>query len=330
MELKNYPNDFASAYADNHFSFAEVDPANPTDVVFYDAKGDIVALRRYVGRESFESSPNTLLCRLLSPEPLAKVSECGFVRPEGRDALLSVEYSDGEKVTPQILFTSSHYNHSANTVMGGVEQWRTIASGECDEVAFCVASGVTLSASLWVDGAMMTTIGSYTAPTKGVVLFEVAADNLLSRLRNPENVSECDLRFDINGVECAMLHYRWRSACRSDVRVAWLNTEGGISYHTFRLANKTIHRSSKECDTLLGRQMMSVESWIESVLLSEVLSSVEARALSEILTSPRLWICSDEGFEPQVILSHKLLLEGDGVRRMTLTIRPAKSQCFSV
>lgn len=330
MELKNYPNDFSSAHADNAFSLVNVDPTSPVDVIFYNVDGDIVALRRYVGCERVDSSPKSILLRMLSPEPLAKVEECCFVCPEGRDALLSMEYDGGEGYTPEILFTASHHNHSANTIMGEQEQWRTIAPGECDEVAFCVASEATISATLWVDGVMQSEVADFTPSSNGVVLFALSANDLLSRLRKPEDVSAFDLQFDIDGARCAVVHYRLGTPSRSDVRLAWLNHEGGISYHTFRCPTITTHRTSKECDTPSGRQVVSVESWMERKVQSQVLSVAEAQRLSEVLSSPRVWLCTEGGFESQIILSHELPLEGEGARRMTLSLRPAKSQIVTL
>lgn len=327
MILSKTPADFASAYADNLFEFEEVDMTYPCELIFYDAGGNIVALRRYAGQQSVTTSPRAILKRLISPEPLAEVAKCEFVRPEGRDATLSVEYDDGEQVTPEVLFTSSCYNHTANSPMGSSEQWRTIAAGECDEVAFAVTEGATLAARLLVDGIEHAQLGSFTSPAKGVVLFALVADDVLSSVAESRLQEGFDICFDLNGRECAQLHYRLRSAHNSDVRLAWLNAEGGISYHTFHRPTKSLHRSSREYATASGREVASVEVWSECHLVSEVLPATELQQLlAGVLSSPRLWLRSEDGsYSPQLLLTSQAPLQGDGAGRVSLTLRPSQA-----
>ncbi len=328
MELTKSPADFASAHADNLFSFVDVDALSPQELIFYDANGDMVTARRYVGYESIDTSPKSILLRMLSPEPLADIAQCKFLHPEGRDALLSVEYDGGEGLTPEILFTSSHHDHTANSIMGDMEQWRTIASGEYDEVAFCLAEGATITVNLYADGRSQLLCG-FTATTKGVVLLALSADDIISRMALFTDSSTFELRFVIGDRICAVIHYRLRSPHPSDVRLAWLNREGGISYHTFRLAQKSLHRSSRECASSSGDAVVSAESWTERNVESEVLSIAQTDQLSEVLSSAKLWICRSEGFEPQILLSSQLILVGEGARRINLSVRSAKSFCVS-
>lgn len=328
MELTKSPADFASAHADNLFSFVDVDETSLQELIYYNANDEMVAIRRYVGCNSIDTSPKSILLRMLSPAPLANITQCGFLRPEGRDAMLSLEYDGGEALTPMILFTSSHHNHTADSIMGSWEQWRTIAPGECDEVAFCLSEGATIVANVSAGGRSQM-LGSFTATTKGVVLFALSADDILSRAPLAADSSAFELRFAIGGRLCALIKYRLRSPHHSDVRLAWLNREGGISYHTFRLAERRLHRSSVECASSSGREVVSAESWVEQTLQSEVLSQAQTDQLSELFSSANLWICDNEGIEPQILLSSELLLEGEGARRITLSVRSAKSLCVS-
>lgn len=330
MKLKNYPADFASAYADNPFSFEEVDITSPCELIFYDADGNVVALRRYVGQQSLTTSPRAILQRLISPEPLAEVARCEFVRPEGRDATLSVEYDDGEQMTPEILFTASRYDHAANSPMGSSEQWRTIAPGECDEVAFVVTEGATLSARLLVDGIEHAQLASFTSPAKGVVLFALAADDVIERVADLELEGGFDICIDLNGRECVQLHYRLRSAHNSDVRLAWLCAEGGICYHTFHRSTRSLHRSSTVRTTSTGQEVARGEMWSESRLVSEVLPAVELhQLLTGILSSPCLWLRQKDGsYTPQLLLTSEAPLQGDGAGRVSLLLRSAQRETF--
>ncbi len=327
MILSKYPADFASAYKENPFSFTEVDPTFATDVEFYDEEGDVVGVRRYVGRERIDSSPCVFALSRLAPAPIVGLGECGFVRPSGRDVSLVVTYNDSEDETPAILFTASRHNQSANSTMGGAEQWRSIASGESDEVSFCLTMGSRIEAQLLCDDAVIASLGEYTSPSKGVVLFVVDADDILSRLPHPESVALFDIAFAIDGRECARIHYKLRPSFAEDVRLGWLSGDGYIAYHTFpRPIEHHLHTQRTLLDIPEGSVAESIEAWEEMELRSGVLCSSEMTQLADLLSATRLWRIRDGVYEPYIILSHEAQLGGDGAKRVTLTIRPAQKK----
>lgn len=324
MNLKRFPADFSSAYNDNHFSFEGADPTVATELVFYTKGGAEIGVRRYVGRESIDSSPRALLMSGLAPEPIGVVGECGFMRPEGRDMTLSVGYNGGLSTSPEVCFVASLCDQQPNAIMGEPTQHRSIAPGECDEVAFCLTEGAEIEATLVVDEIVQSSLGSYSSPEKGVVVFAVSADAILSELRSAESATTFELRFAIDGRECASVRYSLRESHAEDVRLAWLAPDGSVAYHTLpspksvRLqTERTLYQSPS------GSVTAGVERWQESVLDSGVLSSAEAERLGEMLSSARLWRITDEGAEPQIVLSHQAEVGGRGVRRVTLTLRPA-------
>ncbi len=324
MNLKRFPADFSSAYNDNHFSFEGADPTVATELVFRTKEGAEIGVRRYVGRESIDSSPRALLMSGLTPEPLGVVEECGFLRPEGRDMTLSVGYDGGLSTSPEVCFVASLCDQQPDAIMGEPTQRRSIAPGECDEVAFCLTEGAEIEATLVVDEIAQNSLGSYSASEKGVVVFAVSADAILSELRSAESATAFEIRFAIDGRECASVHYSLREPHSEDVRLAWLAPDGAIAYHTFPSpqsvklqTERTLYRSPS------GSVTAGVEHWQESVLDSGVLSSADAQRLGEMLSSAHLWRITEEGAEPQIILSHQAEVGGRGVRRVTLTLRPA-------
>ena len=324
MILTSSPADFASAYKDNYFSFEEVDPSEPVEVLFYDESEEVVGVRRFAGLESLATSPKAFLLRRLSPEPVEN-SVCLFVLPDSRTTSLAVEYNYGDDMTPFILFTSAHHDCEPNAPMGAEEQWRTISSGECDEMAFCLNEGGFVKASLVVGGTSRALIGAYVAPAKCMALFVLNADYILSRGLLPEGCEEFDVTFFIGGTLSNTIHYRLKESHPSDVRLAWLNEWGGVSYHTFhRPVGQKLLSKRKVCETPSGSVVMGVESWIESTLDSGMLPEGESHHLAGLLASPRVWCKGTEGFEPQIITSSEATMVGGELRRVSLTIRPAK------
>ena len=324
MILTSSPADFASAYKDNYFSFEEVDPSEPVEVLFYDESEEVVGVRRFAGLESLATSPKAFLLRRLSPEPVEN-SACLFVLPDSRTTSLAVEYNYGDDMTPAILFTSAHHDCEPNSPMGDKEQWRTISAGECDEMAFSLDEGGFVRASLVVGGTPRALIGAYTAPKKCVALFVLNVNYLLSRGLVPEGCKEFDVEFSIGGEPSTTIHYRLRTSHPSDVRLAWLNEWGGVSYHTFHSpVGERLRTERKVCETPSGSVVLGVESWIESALDSGMLAEGESHHLAELLTSPRVWRKGAEGFEPQIITSSEATMVGGELRRVSLVVRPAK------
>lgn len=327
MILSKYPADFASAYEENPFSFSDVDPTTPTEVSFCDAEGEVVGVRRYLGRESIDSSPCVFAQSQLAPAPIVGFGECGFVRPSGRDASLVVRYNDDEDSTSAILFTAARHNQSTNMPMGDNEQWRSIASGESDEVAFCLAQGCRIEARLLCDDTFVAMLAVYTTSSKGVLLFVVDADNIISRLSRFESASQFYLSFFINGWERARIHYKLRPSFAEDVRLAWLSSDGYIAYHTFpRPTEHHLHTQRTLLDSPEGSTVGSVESWEEIELHSGVLCSSEVTQLADMLSATHLWRIKDGDYEPHVILSHEAQLGGEGVKGVNLTLRPAQKK----
>ena len=322
MVLTSTPADYSSAYdPNNEFRFEGVDPSVPTEIVFYDGSGEVVGARRYAHRGSISTSPQNFLQRMLNPHPY-NLSECRVCLATDREATLSVGYNDGANRTSNIHFTAAVGRIPSPTAFGGYEQWRTISAGECDEVAFKLPKGCTLTAECRFGGEKGSVVlCTETITTSGLYVVTIDADQILAH--HPE-AEQFDFVVLMSGGVVGILHFEVAPAVKDSVRVAWLNTEGYISYHTFRGApTERLHTSRSECETPSGTQTLGVESWRESVLRSGYLSAEGVERLAGIATSPRVWRVTREHSEPHILLSHIITTLGSGARCVELTLRPA-------
>lgn len=324
MKLTTIPADFASAYDDNYFVFEEVDASTPTEVAFLDAEGERLGARRYASRESIQTSPRSLLERLLEPRPVVE-GGCRFLFGADRQTALAVEFDGGAQSSPLVHFTAAHTPTPLHSVMGGSEQYRTLSAGEHDEVAFRAAVGDSLVAMVMMDGAVPTFLCGATARQSGVHVLIVDADEILERTgQKPESF---DVSITIGGVRVATIHYRLRSVAKGAVRLAWLNREGYISYHTFPapLSERVVCARS-ECETPYGTLILGGASWREKTLGSGFLSAEQAEQLVGLVTSPRVWLLEGEVAKPQTIISHTMQLCGEGGRTLRLEVRDARKE----
>lgn len=322
MVLTSTPADYSSAYdPNNEFRFDGVDPSVPTEIVFYDGSGAVVGARRYAHRESITTSPQNFLQRMLNPKPY-NTSGCKIVLANDRQAILSVGYNDGANRTSNIHFTAAQGRVPNPTAFGGYEQWRTISAGECDEIAFRLPNGCTLSVECRLNGEQKgVVLCSSAITTSGIYVVTIDADQILAL--SPD-VEQFDFVVLMSGGVVGVIHFEVAPAPTEGVRLAWLNDEGYISYHTFRGApTEQLHTLRSECETPNGTQTLGVESWRESSLRSGYLSTEGVERLSGIATSPRVWRVTKEHSEPQILLSHTISTLGSGARQVELTIRPA-------
>lgn len=323
MNLTSYPADYASAYdQNNQFCFDGVDPTVPTEIVFYDGKGVVVGARRYAQREKITASPQSFLQRMLAPHPY-NLRGCQIIRAEDRSVALSLGYNDGASRTHIVHFTPSQGRVPSPTALGGYEQWRTISAGECDEVVFKLPKGASLSAECRFEGEVGGTVMCEDSiEISDIYAVIVDADEILALRPSAESF---DFVVIMSGAVVGKIHYEVTPAVAGSVRLAWLNTDGYISYHTFRgTPSERLVTSRSECQTQSGTQTLAVESWRESTLRSGYLTAEGVERLAGIATSPHVWRVTADGAEPQTLLSHTITTLGRGARQVELTLRPAR------
>lgn len=326
MKLTSYPADYSSAYDDNYFCFEEVDVAAPTEMTFINEDSSTVGVKRYAPSEPLLASPRSLLQRLIAPTPYLS-DKCGCLAPSNRVAAIAVAFNDGAESSPVVHFTASHTATPEGAVMGERVQSRTIAAGECDELAFRASQGDKLIVTCQFEGSVtphIIYVGD--VATEGINLFVVSCNSILSRSQTPTSVTAFKLTFTLAGESLAVLNYRVVSATKGATRLAWLNRDGYISYHTFRTpAEERVMTSRSECQTPSGTLTLGVESWRESTLRSGFIPAKEMEVLAGLVSSPRIWKITDGAFEPQTLLSHTTITGGSGAQTMEVTIRPSKT-----
>ncbi len=329
MQLISYPADYSSAHDDNYFHFVGADVDTPTEICFYDNGGRLLGARRYVARESILTSPRAFVERLLSPSPLLSDTLACKV-PVGREAALLVGYNGDTERSPLLHFTASHSALPLNSVMGEVEQRRTISRGECDEVAFRASKGDRLVVTGNINGKLGGHIlHNETVPANGINLLVVNIDSVIAKIQPREEVATINLTITLAGERLVTIDYTLLPTVEGSTRLAWLNRDGYISYHTFHTTDKeSVVTSRSECETPAGTLTLGGEGWRERRLHSGYLPAVEAEVLAGVVTSPRVWMITPEGAEPQTIISHSVTTLGEGAHSLTLTIRPSRKMRF--
>lgn len=326
MKLVSYPTSFSSIFDDNYFRFEEVDPSTPTEILTYLKGGRLLGARRYAGRTVIETTPKALLRRVIAPKPRVATA-CQFMRVADRDVAIRLAYDDNTLLTPTVRFTASHKPLYPLSAFGPREQWRTLSQGEFDELSFIAPEGARLEAYCrcgggeWIELASLQDSGE-----EDIFLLTVEADHLFSVVGGERDV---ELMVYVAGNEVVRVHYSVDAPRKDDVRLAWLNEYGSISYHTFhRNASEQIHSSRNESQTAHGTEILSLQGWRSLSLESGFLSSGEMESVAGVVTSPMVWIVEGGNFAPVTLTSSKALCDGVEGYSVTLTLRPIKKQTY--
>lgn len=294
MKLQSYPQNFSSIFAPNIYTFEEVEPTISSEIKFFVGGGRPLSARRFAGSTTIATSPESLLRRTINPLPLAPGDQCELVCPEGRSVAIYATY-DG-KTTPLLHFTASHKQLSEGEVMGGSTQQRQIARGEADEVALVAGEGSRVKVVAHLSDGSQATLLSESLLITGVWVARIVADDVLSRAIEPEEVEWFRLVVSVDGEDVATLHYTLAQRPRSAVRLAWLNADGYIDYHTFSSATDLRTLSSRsECKLPSGTTSLMVEGWQELCVESGYLPRVQLERLGGVAYSPRVWLVEADG-----------------------------------
>lgn len=329
MKLVSYPKNYSSLFDDNYFRFEEVDASTSTEILFYRENGEPLGARRYVGREVIETSPKSLLRRVLAPQPKA-AEVCEFVAVDDRDVALKLVYNEGTMRTPTARFTASHTTLDRLALFGPEKQRRIISRGEFDEVAIIAPAGVTLEAYCSLAGESKRALArELTGEREGVWLLTIDTNHLLSVAGAGGDECEVEVVVNVAGNLLALIVYTIEPRRRGDVRLAWMDAYGAISYHTFHCTSpEQILSSRTECQTSGGTQLLALEGWNSISLGSGLLSEAEWERVAGVATAPRVWVVEEGGFTPVVLSSSKAHRGGGQGCSVELAVCHAKKRTY--
>lgn len=327
MRLYKSPYSYSSASGNDLFRFDSIDPTKPVEVAFHTADGTLLGTRRYYGRTSVDVSPRAFLRTLLSPTPVV-VDSTLFLRPAGRDAAIYLRYGLQQLHSPVVGFTSSRYHHDSPAPLVAHAEPRRLAEGECDEVAILVESGVMLQARGRIGAGEWSELARMGTSESGVHILAVAYADLLTLTDQPHSEQRVEVEILADGEVLCGVDYILAESEPQGVRVAWVDSEGAIAYHTFgHLPECELLSSRVVVEADGGVESLAVESWRRWRVESGRLSAAEWERLSEALGSPRLWVVERGGGVVEVVAEEsRAVATGPLSHTLSLTLREARKQ----
>ncbi|MBP3383346.1 MAG: hypothetical protein J6K78_05505 [Tidjanibacter sp.] len=326
MKLTSYPQNYSSVFADNILRFEEVTPNEPFEVSFQDDVVGLLGTKRFVGAAEVECSLHNYLHRRLNPQPII-LDRCAFNEAAGRNVRLTALWGDNQK-SHKMTFTLSHTNLTAPAIVGDTNQSRRISAGEVDEIAFVVGRERNICAKVVLSTGEKYNIYTKTLSNDGLWVWVVCADEIISRSVRPEELESFSIEIVVGEESLGTVTYTLAPVQPEAVRLAWLDADGRICYHTFPLAmRKEVEADSSVAELTDGTTILYKSGWKVWRLDSGVVSREVVAHLEGIATSPRVWVVEGGVATPMVLLSSQTRLSGVG-RGVSLVLRPAKKTTY--
>lgn len=323
MVFNAVPENFAAIYKDVLYEIGGIPEGETADVEIIGGGENLLGVKRFQGGGTVAVNIAGYLKREFAPEPV-RDGGTGFVFDPGRSV---VAYVRAGGITTAIRYFAGAQNGVGESeLLSLIPGERTLAPGEFDELSIAVSEGV-LIAEIEVEGGRAFAFGpGMSRNLKGVVTLRVSADDIAARAAERGiDYGECEsatvsVRHQSGMVREARYRLRHESALGS-VRLAWLNSLGGIDYHTFDILNeesvKVVREgflSERGYDTL----SVSTEKIVD--ITAGYHPAAMMAALGEIVSSRYVWMLEGGRAVKVRVVNDSVTLRADKLTNLKLKI----------
>ncbi len=324
MNIVKFPTQYASAFNEAICRIS----ATPDEIVeldLYDHAGtSIIGRRRFCGDNSYDVNLAYCAQSQLNITPLTTV-QCGFAVPTGRAINVTVGAGSLRRST---VLTGGQRTCFSYEKLSDSPDVLDIATNEWDEIAVIAERGSIQADAIVEKPAAMTVELATKSDAQGLLVFALKMTDLLVKLQAAGKSSlEPDERFkirisDSDGYVLAEQGYRIVSPSTDNVRLCWWNALGQIDYYTMRRVQEVRYNLQKErMLTSDGYKMTACRREQEMRVVSDFLSSEFIEWLSEIASSPRVWVLENGRFVRVEVVDEAVKLSGTGPVQIDLILK---------
>lgn len=302
------PEHYASVYRPVLYTIAADNDGSTLDV-------DLVHNNTVLGRKRFRSAPEIevdaapYFLRLFDPQPLP-VAPFEFYNPHGRVVVGNARI--GEVNSEFSLFTASTKPMNVGQLLSDYTSTRRISLDDCDEISILVDNTTVtptlcihhVSGDVYFDAEeQQLEEGMWT------LLINMAdiSQRLLAMQRHPSGCYAAEARIDIDGRPAITVDYTIAPRPQKSQRLCWVNSYGAIDYFTFdSIAAKRVESTKQRIRSIDGYRTVDTLTDSITTLLCPVQRGATFEALSELVSSPRVWRIDSDGATEIDILSNSL------------------------
>lgn len=322
---KKIPENFDSVFNELVYSITGMS-SNQVNVfnVFRLTDSELLGSKRFRGGNVIDINISTYLRRSLFPKPLDSVV-IGFVQETGRMVKVMMR-CDGRSSEERFYTCAARalYNYEVLTTL---PDRRNIDWQETDEISFLAPINNAFSYTVTLMGRLNYKIesGNQSVP-QGIVSFPVVmcdiAEKAVAAGYEKSDFDKVRICIDGNSGNIAKIEYTLTDRDDSAVRLCWLNSLGGIDYHTFkRVGKERIEVEKNSVEGNGGLYSYSVRKDITNMVTSGYVSASWASSLSEVISSPCVWQVGSGDFSRVNVLPTGVEVASEKLNLLTFFIR---------
>lgn len=325
VSFSGLPDDYGSVFGELTYTISDVAPGAVASVEIYtdaDSKKPI-GVKRFKSDGSVIVNVSNYLRRRISPNPFA-ANRLEFLSDKMK--YVKAYLKCGGNSSAVQVFTGATRTLYPYELLSRLPLKRKIAWDESEEISFVIPTSrmgyvCTLSGSrVYEVKSIMQVI------TGGVVTFIFGMPALAAKLRaegvDLRDFNRINLKIKSSSDVIAEISYQLCERGGRAVRLCWVNSMGGIDYHTFEPPLSEHIAVSKE--TLLSRSGyvgsdIRKERYVE--VTSGYLPSLWLEGLSEVLSSPLVWRVDEDDRIAADVLADNITLSSESLNSVDFTIR---------
>jgi hypothetical protein len=242
--------------------------------------------------------------RVFDPAPMCG-SAAGIYPAAGRHVACFV--SGGEVASPAVVLCGGSHDAEWNSLLSAAPEAVKIAPGEKDEMSVISEDWIFPVVTFSREGVTYTDTSMGRCSAEGVVTAVVDADAVAERFRSLTGGATSELaeftvrlKLDQYGFSGRKIERRYTldRTPRAGRRLAWVNRYGVVDYHTFPACEEFRSTGGRTVvETTAGPRTVATRARQSLRLISEPCGAVEAEWLSEIFSSPAVWMIDGADFE---------------------------------
>ncbi len=298
MRVTRFPNACQSMFRPACFTLEDMQATGGVDVAIH-AVGvaEPLGVKRLYSATTAVVNVAPYARRLWNPAPVVGLG-AGIHAAAGRHVACRVE--GGGVTSRSVVLCGGSVDAEWNTLLSAAPTAVKIAPGERDEMSVISDDWVAPVVTFRRGNVTYTDNSMGQRSAEGIVTAVVDADAVIRRFRTMTGAAADDLaeftvrlKLEQAGFTNRLVERRYMvdRGVRAGRRLAWVNRYGALDYHTFPVAGEfTSHGNRIRVETSAGRHTASTVARQSLRLLSEPCSAADAEWLSELFSSPAVWM----------------------------------------
>ena len=283
---------------------------------------NLIGARRFAGSASVSFDAAPCLRRAIRFSPVT--GSTGFHVAEGRCIAAVVEAgmtpagetapANGEKaVSPERTFLPRRNIVAAPALLTAMSSVRTISPGESDELTLLCDEACTITVTAQAGDS--ATAESYRTKSGGVLVFRLDTRDF----PDAETLT-------VDAGKCGSVSYTVVPAVSGGRRLAWRSSAGSIEHYTFPIEkSESVETTRQRAYGAEGHLVARTRTERRTVLVSAYEPRAALEGLSEVLSSPDVWLAGDDGYTAVDVVTEKSVLHRHGaVTCLEIEIRPKR------